>query len=184
MEIISLDSHKRYSQVCVQDSKGRFLCEQRVDHRKGNIIDFLSRWTAGSAVAVETVGNWYWIVDEIEQAGMEPKLVHAHKAKLMLGSINKTDKLDARGLNRLQQAGTLPTVWIPPSDIRDIRELPRTRMVFANLRTRLKNRIHSVIDKYGLQTDFEDISDIFGGKGQEQMTVTIKKLPSQSAYTL
>jgi len=52
------------------------------------------------------------------------------------------------------------------------------------IRTRLKNRIHSVIDKYGLYTDFADISDIFGGKGQEQMTVTIKKLPSQSAYTL
>src|SRR5207245_1927359 len=65
-------------------------------------------------VAVETIGNWYWIVDEIEAAGCVPKLVHARKAKLMMGEINKTDKLDARGLNRLQQAGTLPTVWIPP----------------------------------------------------------------------
>jgi len=101
----------------------------------------------------------------------------------MLGAVNKTDKLDARGLNKLQFAGTLPTVWIPPADIRDIRELPRTRMVFANLRTRLKNRIHSVIDKYGLQNDFSDISDIFGGKGRQQMTITIKKLPSQTAYT-
>ena len=60
-------------------------------------------------MALETAGNWYWIVDEIEQAQMQPKLVHAHKAKLMLGSINKTDKLDARGLNKLQRTGTLPT---------------------------------------------------------------------------
>jgi len=115
---------------------------------------------------------------------MQPKLVHAHKAKLMLGSINKTDKLDARGLNRLQRTGTLPTVWIPPSETRDKRELPRTRMVFANLRTRLKNRIHSVFDKYGLHTDFEDISDIFGKQGREQMVSTIKKLPPQTRYTL
>jgi len=55
-------------------------------------------------VAVETIGNWYWIVDEIERAEMLPKLVHARKAKLMLGSINKTDKLDARGLNLLQRS--------------------------------------------------------------------------------
>jgi transposase len=135
-------------------------------------------------VALETVGNWYWIVDEIEQAGMKPRLVHAHKAKLMLGSINKTDKLDARGLNRLQRAGTLPTVWIPPGEIRDHRELPRTRMVFANLRTRLKNRIHSVFDKYGLHTDFEGISDIFGRRGREQVALSIKQLPSETRYTL
>jgi transposase len=184
MEIIALDSHKRYSQVCVQKQDGQILCEGRIDHAKGDIRAFLSRWTEGSPVAVETVGNWYWIIDEIEQAGMQPKLTHAHKAKLMLGSINKTDKLDARGLNKLQRTGTLPTVWIPPCKIRDQRELPRTRMVFANLRTRLKNRIHSVIDKYGLHTEFSGISDIFGKKGREQIALTIKKLPSETRYTL
>ncbi len=184
MEIIALDAHKRYSQVCVQRKNGQLLYEKRINHSKGQIERFLSRWTAGSDVAVETVGNWYWIVDEIEQAGMKPQLVHAHKAKLMLGSINKTDKLDARGLNKLQRTGTLPTVWIPPGEIRDQRELPRTRMVFANLRTRLKNRIHSVIDKYGLHTDFEGISDIFGRRGREQMALTIKQLPSETRYTL
>jgi len=184
MEIIALDAHKRYSQVCVQKQNGQFLCEKRINHGRGAIKQFLVGWTAGTNVAVETVGNWYWIVDEIESAGMNPQLVHAHKAKLMLGSINKTDKLDARGLNRLQQTGTLPTVWIPTCEIRDSRELPRTRMVFANLRTRLKNRIHSVIDKYGLHTDFEGISDIFGGRGRGQMALTIKQLPSETHYTM
>jgi len=62
---------------------------------------------------------------------MEPRLVHARKAKMMFGCINKTDKLDVKGLNTLQRAGTLPTVWIPPGEVRDKRELPRTRMVFA-----------------------------------------------------
>jgi len=184
MEIIALDAHKRYSQVCVQKQNGQFLCEKRINHSKGAIKQFLSNWTPGAKVALETVGNYYWIVDEIEQAGMQPELVHAHKAKLMLGSVNKTDKLDARGLNRLQRAGTLPTVWVPPVEIRDNRELPRTRMVFANLRTRLKNRIHSVIDKYGLHTDFAGISDIFGRRGREQMALTMKHLPLETRYTL
>jgi len=57
-------------------------------------------------------------------------------------------------------------------------------MVFTNLRTRLKNRIHSVFDKYGLHTDFDGISDIFGSRGQEQMALTIKQLPSETCYTL
>jgi hypothetical protein len=33
--------------------------------------------------------------------------------------INKTDTLDARGLNQLQRNGTLPMVWIPPGALRE-----------------------------------------------------------------
>src|SRR6185436_19666597 len=111
----------------------------------------------GSPVAVEPIGNWYWIVDEIESAGMTPRLVHARKAKLMMGSINKTDKLDAKGLNLLQRAGTLPTVWIPPGELRGQRDLPRTRMVMTQMRTKLKNRVHSNLAKYGYKVDATDI---------------------------
>jgi hypothetical protein len=51
MEIIALDAHKRYSQVCVQKKSGQLLCEKRINHGRGQIAEFLSRWTAGSAVA-------------------------------------------------------------------------------------------------------------------------------------
>ncbi|WP_447972738.1 hypothetical protein [Nitrospira sp. Kam-Ns4a] len=54
---------------------------------------------------------------------MLPQLVHARKAKLMMGMVNNTDKLDAHGLTRLQRTGTLPTVWIPPGVLRDQRDL-------------------------------------------------------------
>jgi transposase len=181
--IIAFDSHKRYTLASVETKDGQTIKEERIPHRSGNIAGFLSGYQRGSPVAVETIGNWYWIIDEIERAGMTPRLVHARKAKLMLGSINKTDKLDVRGLNRLQRTGTLPTVWIPPGDLRDKRELPRTRMVFGRERTRLKNRIHSVLDKYGLQDQFEDISDIFGKAGREQIERCMKLLPPETRYT-
>lgn len=183
MQIVAFDSHKRYTLASVETKNGKLVREQRIRHERGNIIKFLSDYREGSPVAVETIGNWYWIVDEIEQAGMKPLLVHARKAKLMLGSVNKTDKLDARGLNKLQRAGTLPTVWIPPGNLRDKRELPRTRMVFARERTRIKNRIHSVLDKYGLQAEFEAFSDIFGKKGRAVLQRSLEKLPPQTRYT-
>ena len=121
--------------------------EGRIAHTRGALQQCLTTCERGSPVALETVGNWYWIVDEIEAAGQVPQLVHARKAKLMLGMVNKTDKLDARGLNRLQRTGTLPTVWIPPGALRDQRDLPRTRMVLTRERTRLKNRIHATLAK-------------------------------------
>jgi transposase len=184
MHMIAFDSHKRYTVASVQSIDGQIIKESRIDHGRGNIVRFLTQWDKGSLVAVETIGNWYWIVEEIEHAQMQPRLVHARKAKLMLGMINKTDKLDARGLNRLQQTGTLPTVWIPPLGIRDKRELPRTRMVFAHQRTKLKNRIHSVIDKYGLQNKFIDISDIFGKRGRQMLQQSLRLLPEQTRYAL
>jgi len=183
MEIIAMDSHKHYSLVNVQTTGGQLLTERRIEHQRGQIRAFLSHYAPGTPVAVETIGSWYWIVDEIEAAGMIPRLVHARKAKLMLGSINKTDKLDVRGLNKLQRIGTLPTVWIPPASIRDQRELPRTRMVFGTARTRLKNRLHSVLDKYGLQDQFGGISDLFGKKGRAILQEVLGQLPPETLYT-
>jgi len=83
MSIIAFDSHKRYTWARVEDEKGKIIEECRIEHRRGNIVDFLRRQEPGSTVAVETIGNWYWIIDEIERAGMRALLVHARKAKLM-----------------------------------------------------------------------------------------------------
>lgn len=181
MQYIAFDSHKRYTLASVENiDKAGVVTEQRIEHQRGAIKEFLSGCEPGSPVAVETIGNWYWIVDEIEEAGMVPRLVHARKAKLMMGMINKTDKLDVRGLNRLQRNGVLPAVWIPPDDLRDKRELPRTRMMIAQERTRLKNRIHSILAKYALH--IEGVSDIFGVKGGELLKENIALLPEHTRY--
>jgi transposase len=139
----------------------------------------LSRVEPGTAVAVEATGNWYWIVEEIEQSGGVPQLVHPRKAKLMMGMINKTDKLDVHGLNRLQRNGTLPTVWIPPGPLRDLRELTRTRMVLVGMRTRLKNRILATLSKYALGLE-EEASDPFGVEARQRMRERLKRLPEQT----
>jgi transposase len=143
MQYIAFDAHKRYTYAVVEDPGGNRIMEQRIEHRKGELAAFLAHCELHSPVALETIGSWYWIVDEIEAADMVPKLVNARRAKMMLCSSKKTDRLDARGMNTLQRAGTLPTVWIPPGELRDIRELFRTRMVFKQQVTRLKNRILS-----------------------------------------
>lgn len=180
MQYIAFDAHKRYTLASVERPDGRIVREERVPHERGALRRFLRRSERGSPVAVETIGNWYWIVDEIEAAGFIPKLVHARKAKLMMGMVNKTDKLDARGLNRLQRTGTLPTVWIPPGELRDCRDLPRTRMVLVRQRTQLKNRIHATLAKYALTV--AEVSDLFGRQGRELLRQRVDELPSHTAF--
>jgi transposase len=181
MHYIALDAHKRYTLASVEPALGGAPRETRVPHEPGMLKGFLSQFDKGSPVAVETVGNWYWIVDEIEAAGMVPRLVHAKKAKVMMGQINKTDKLDARGLNTLQRTGTLPTVWIPTAEVRDKRDLARTRMALVQQRTRLKNRLHAALDRFAL--DVGVVSDMFGKKGRELMSAAIKRLPPETRFS-
>ena len=151
----------------------------RIEHAPGAIRQCLRNREPGTPVAVEATGNWYWIVDEIELAGLEPKLVHPRKAKLMMGMINKTDKLDAHGLNRLQRNGSLPTVWIPPRELRDQREITRGRMVMTSQRTRLKNRIQSTLSKYGWAGT--EASDPYGKKARAQLNQAIQQLPPETS---
>jgi transposase len=135
VQYIAFDAHKHYTWARVERPDGTVFREKKIPHERGALREFLAGCEVGSRVAVETVGSWYWIVDEVEQAGCIPQLVHAPKAKLMLGRGNKTDRLDARGLVRLQRVGTLPVVWIPPGELRDARELPRARMALVQQRT-------------------------------------------------
>ena len=179
MQYIAMDAHKKYTLISVEPIQGGKSRETRVNHEPGMLRRFLEQMDKGSPVAVETVGNWYWIVDEIEAAGMVPQLVHARKAKMMMGNVNKTDKLDAQGMNRLQRNGTLPTVWIPPAELRDKRDLARTRMALVEQRTKLKNRLHATLAKYGLSVE---VSDLFGKKGRELMGEAFQKLPSETQY--
>jgi len=178
-EFTALDVHRNYSLGSV-DRDGQVVRESRIEHKRGAIKAFLSGCSKGTPVALEATGNWYWIVDEIEAAGMVPRLVHPRKAKLMMGMINKTDKLDVRGLNRLQRNGTLPTVWIPPGELRDQRDLPRTRMVFARQRTQLKNRLHAALAKYGVAGP--EASDIFAPGARPALLQAIGQLPEHTRF--
>ena len=180
-EYIAFDVHKHYTWATVEPLDGERVRDCRIPHQRGLLAAFLSGCASGSAVALETVGNWYWFVDEIESAGFKPLLVHASKAKLMMGPINKTDRLDNQGMNRLQRSGTLPTVWIPPGEVRDQRELPRTRMVLVRQHTQLKNRIQANLAKYGLA--ITEVTDTFGKLGREILARRMAELPPHTQHT-
>ena len=51
MNIIAMDAHKHYSQICIHDEGGRMVCERRIEHARGAIRRFLAGYPAGSPVA-------------------------------------------------------------------------------------------------------------------------------------
>jgi len=179
-EYIAFDSHKRYTWVEHEQVATGKVRQYRIEHAPGAIRQALAGCAPGTAVAIEATANWYWIIEEIEQARCVPQLVHPRKAKLMMGQINKTDKLDTHGLNVLQRNGTLPTVWIPPGNLRELRELTRTRVVLVAQRTRWKNRITATLAKWGLPAS--EYSDAYGKKAREELGQRLARLPEQTRW--
>lgn len=178
-QFFGCDAHKRYSVFVAMDETGKSTKPVRVEHQLQAYRDFLATLPEGSEIALESTGHWYWLVDTMEEAGHHPHLADTIEAKKRMGKTHKTDAIDARGLALLLRNGTLPEVWIPPREIRDRRELLRTRMALRNLRTFLKHRIHAAIDRYGLHTD--QVSDLFGLKGREHLEQCRQRLPPETS---
>jgi hypothetical protein len=149
--------------LSVEHASGGIVREARVPHSREAIQQFLAQCKPGSPAAIETVGNLYWIVDEIEVAGMRPRLVHARKAKLMMGIINKTDRLDVHGLNSLQRKGPSQLYGSRPANCVTSATCRALASVLAQQRVRLKNRIHATLDTYALA--IPDVADLFGSAG-------------------
>ena len=159
-QFIGCDSHKEYSVFVAMNEFGQIGEAVHVGHDREQFREFLRELPAGSPIAVEASGHYYWIVDEMESAGHHPQLTNPLRAKQMMGDRKKTDKVDARALALLLRNGTLPTVWIPPAELRDQRALLRSRMFMVNQRTRLKNRIHGALGRYNVSIVAQDLFSV------------------------
>jgi transposase len=136
----------------------------------------LRRLQPGSEVAVEATGSWYWLVDELEAAGLIPHLAQPFAARRMLGpGSKKTDVVDARALATLLRNGTLPETWIPSAEVRDLRNLMRTRLAMREYQTCMKNRIVAAINRYGLREPQEEC-DLFRHWGRMKLAHYSAKL--------
>jgi hypothetical protein len=102
-------------------------------------------------VALEAGLNWMGMVEQIEKANLEPHLTNLLEAKKRIGGVNKVDGKDAAGSLTLLRSGTLPEVWYPRGNQRDLRGLTRSRLVIARHVSEFKCRIHGVLTQYRLK---------------------------------
>ena len=172
-QFIGCDAHKKFSVFVAVNEKGHVGEAIRVAHDREAYREFLARLPPRSVIAVEASGHYSWLVDEMECLGHCPKLCNPLEAKRRMGLTKKTDKLDARGLAILLRNGTVPEVWIPPSELRDQRELLRLRIFLVHLRTRVKNRIHGTLARHNVQIPG---ADLFGVEARLRLGARLSEL--------
>lgn len=114
-------------------------------------------------VAMESTGVFWKPVFNILEDDFTVILANATPVKNVPGL--KTDKRDARGIARLLRYGLLPASFIPPKNIRELRDLTRTRKKLTEDMTSQKNRIHKILQDANIKLS-SVATDIFGVSGK------------------
>jgi transposase len=106
-----------------------------------------------------------------EAHGLDPWLVNAKDVKHLPGR-PKTDKLDAVWLCKVAEKQMLRPSFVPPVDIRRLRDLTRYRADLIGVRTAEKNRVEKLLEDACIKLSVV-ASDIFGVSGRAMMDALI-----------
>lgn len=141
---------------------GELLKEQRLANHPEDFQAFSEDLPRPIRLVMEACGNWQYLYECWEQLAEEIQLAHPLKTKAIASARIKTDKIDKRILAQLGMADLVPQAYIPPREIRDLREILRHRAFLVALQTKVKNRIHAYLWKLGIE---HGLTDLFSKAG-------------------
>lgn len=113
-------------------------------------------------IAMESTGIYWKPIFNILEEDFEILLVNANHVKNIPG--HKTDKKDSVWLTKLLLSGLLKASFIPPRDVRDLRDLTRYRRKLTSHATADRNRFEKILQDSNFKMSAV-ISDVFGLTG-------------------
>ena len=143
---VGLDVHKRVVEACIVDSAGKVLQRKRFPLSRDTLEHFARKTLKrGDHVALEATTNCWAVVDRLQPHVARVLVSNPMATKAIAQAKVKTDKVDARVLAQLLRCDFLPEVWQPDEATRRLRELTRRAAALTGERTKMRNRIHSVL---------------------------------------
>lgn len=127
-----------------------------------NSLKELNEWLKSvgvTHVAMESTGVYWKPVFNILEADFEIMLVNARHVKNVPG--HKTDKRDSRWLTKLLLSGLLKGSFIPPVEIRELRDLFRYKRKLTAQISAEKNRLQKILEDANIKLSTV-VSDTFG----------------------
>lgn len=122
-------------------------------------------------IAMESTGVYWKPVFNVLGDDFEILLVNSRHVKNVPG--HKTDKRDSNWLAKLLLSGLLRGSFIPPREIRELRDLTRYRKKLVNQVSAEKNRYQKILEDANLKLSVV-LSDVFGATGQKIMAKILK----------
>jgi transposase len=117
-------------------------------------------------VAIESTGVYWKPVFNILEGEMEVILVNARHVKAVPG--RKTDVKDCEWLADLLRHGLLKASFIPPPEIRELRELTRYRQTLVREQASVANRVQRIIESGNIKLA-QVATDALGTSGRRML---------------
>jgi transposase len=166
-----LDVHKDSVTACVRvpgAHGGRHQDTQTFGTTTRSLLA-LRDWLAAYGVTVvgmESTGVYWKPVYTLLEDDFEPWLLNAHHLKAVPG--RKTDIKDAEWICQLVEHGLVRPSFVPPRDIRELRDLTRYRKALIQERTREGQRLDKVLQDAGIKLS-SVASDVLGVSGRAML---------------
>jgi transposase len=168
--VAAIDVAKAAGMVCTRVPRergpGRLTKVWDVDATTGAILELGGHlaFLGIEKVTVESTSD-YWrpFFYLLEAAGLKVQLVNAREARNLPGR-PKSDKLDAVWLAKLTERGMLRPSFVPPAEIRQLRDYTRLRLDLTRDRSRHAQRIEKLLEDalIKLSTVATDIMGVSG----------------------
>jgi len=156
---------------------GELLKEKRFPNIPEECRAFVEDLPHPIRLVMEATGNWQYLYECWADLVEEIQMAHPLKTKAIASARIKTDRIDKRTLAHLGMADLVPQAYIPPREVRDLREVLRHRAFLVGLQTKVKNRIHSYCWKLGVA---HDGTDLFGKAGLLWLRTVELRAPFQT----
>ena len=170
-----LDIHKKTVEVCVRrkDPQGRVHEQTRRFGTMTRQILALSDWLSVQGVThvvMESTGVFWKPIWNLLEGQFELLLVNAQHVKQVPG--RKTDATDAQWLAQLLQYGLLRSSFVPPREIRELRDLTRHRTQLVSEKSRVANRIQKTLEDANIKLAAV-ATDVLGVSGRQMIEALI-----------
>ena len=151
LRFVGVDLHKHFAVAGAVDA------QQQVLLRPTPHIN-LSRWASwtaqhlrpSDAVVFEATSNAWWCYDIVAPLVGCCLVANPLHIAWIANSPVKTDPIDTLKLARLLAAQLVPTVWVPPVPVRQLRALLAHRRALVKQRSAAKNRLHSILHRLAI----------------------------------
>src|SRR3989475_4512375 len=93
----------------------------------------------------------HWFLELLEELGIERQVGHPAEIRAAEPRKQKHDRRDAALLLKLQVENRFPSIWVPSTELRDLRALLRHRHQWVRMRTRVQNTLQAIALSHGLR---------------------------------
>jgi transposase len=163
MRSIALDIHRDFCEVAIKEG-GEVRSAGRIKTGVEELERFARSLAPDDQVALEATGAAEGIAAILEPHVARVLIANTRRVRAIAESKVKTDKVDARTLCELLDAGFLPAVWRPGEPTRALRALLGRRERMVRSRTRAKNAVHAALGRN--LKGRPPMSDAFGVAGR------------------